>query len=856
MESRLQTIVQTILSIQQHLIQSAISLALLASSPFSTPLLARDIILGTIPEKMRFDQESIHVEPNEAITLTFVNTCRMQHNWILCQPGKNSTLQVATATLQLGAEAISKQYVPDSPLVIIATPLVNPNDTATIRFRAPLKPGRYPYVCTLPGHATTMRGILLVGEVGQAILKEESSRSKPTTGFDRAQEKMKIYRPIMDGGPTFAGVITNREDITPKGIAVRLGERRNAGALFDTELMRYSAAWTGGFIQFQKDREDERAEYRARIATAPFFQTDELPGWSNSMGSWRDPRATPYGPLPDSWAEFLGHYLYEEKVLFHYRINGIEILDHPEIQDGELLRHLSIAPTPQPLELRLVDRAITIPPHSEPRAILVKQNGDLTRSPYDLQGWIQGGPRRWPTKLVTQGTIAPDTSPYVVDTLTLPFDNPWNALLYTSGLDFFSNGDAALCTSHGDVWTVSGIDDDLDQLVWNRFASGLSNPLGLKIVNDQIYVVGLDQITRFYDLNHDGEADYYECFNNDCQVSERHHRFATDLQTDSKGNFYYLKCTDEGLTDHAGSLIRISPDGKDFELYATGLRNPNGMSIGPNDLITFGKQQGGWIPSSAIHVVRKNEFYGYMPSHHRDIPPTDFHQPLCWIPHGIDNSSGGQVWAPEGPRWGPLGGHLLHLSYGKCQLFLVLQEIDGSNHQGGIIQIPGIEFESGAMRARFREQDGQLYVTGLRGWQTTAVMPGCLQRVRYTGQGRFKLPEKLSVETEGIRIRFREGLDKRTANDPSNYQIEQWNYRWTKNYGSPEFKLSHPDEQGRDRIVVESVILNENDDSVLLILNPFQPAMQTAITYSIEAKTGAALTGRLFSTIHEIPKNH
>ena len=44
---------------------------------------------------------------------------------------------------------------------------------------------------------------------------------------------------------------------------------------------------------------------------------------------------------------------------------------------------------------------------------------------------------------------------------------------------------------------------------------------------------------------------------------------------------------------------------------------------------------------------------------------------------------------------------------------------------GGVVRIPDVEFESGAMRGRFREADGQLYVTGLRGWQTTARMAGC-----------------------------------------------------------------------------------------------------------------------------------
>jgi azurin len=242
MEFHLQAIMRAILYTRHLLIGWGLPLALLASFPFSAQLNARDITLGTIPEKMRFDQEFIQVKPSESITLTLVNTCRMQHNWILCQPGKNSTLQVAIAALQLGAEAISKQYAPDSPLVIIATPIVNPNETKSIQFKAPSTPGRYPYVCTLPGHAATMKGILLVGDVAVSTSAAEPPISNPTTGLERAQEKMKIYRPLMDGGPTFAGVIANGEDITPKGIAVRLGESGSAGALFDTELMRYSAA--------------------------------------------------------------------------------------------------------------------------------------------------------------------------------------------------------------------------------------------------------------------------------------------------------------------------------------------------------------------------------------------------------------------------------------------------------------------------------------------------------------------------------------------------------------------------------------------------------------------------------------
>ena len=64
------------------------------------------------------------------------------------------------------------------------------------------------------------------------------------------------------------------------------------------------------------------------------------------------------------------------------------------------------------------------------------------------------------------------TDPYVVDTLTAPDDNPWKSFIRFSGVDFFSNGDAALCSISGDVWVVSGIDDTLQNLRWRRYATG------------------------------------------------------------------------------------------------------------------------------------------------------------------------------------------------------------------------------------------------------------------------------------------------------------------------------------------------------------------------------------------------
>ncbi len=82
---------------------------------------------------------------------------------------------------------------------------------------------------------------------------------------------------------------------------------------------------------------------------------------------------------------------------------------------------------------------------------------------------------------------------YVVDTIPVPEKNPYDAWIRFGGFDFFPDGkSAALSTWSGDVWVVSGIDEKLDKLTWRRFATGLFQPLGLKIVDGVVHVHGRD----------------------------------------------------------------------------------------------------------------------------------------------------------------------------------------------------------------------------------------------------------------------------------------------------------------------------------------------------------------------------
>ncbi|HIA18618.1 MAG TPA: c-type cytochrome, partial [Planctomycetaceae bacterium] len=219
----------------------------------------------------------------------------------------------------------------------------------------------------------------------------------------------------------------------------------------------------------------------------------------------------------------------------------------------------------------------------------------------------------------------------------------------------------------------------------------------------------------------------------------------------------------------------------------------------------------------------------------------------------MDNSGGGQVWV-ESKRWGPLDGQMLHLSYGQCRLLLTLMEEVNGVYQGGSIKFPTVpdDFESGIMRGRFNPHDGQLYVSGLRGWQTRAVRDGCFQRLRYTG-GPVHLPTAVRTYKNGIKLTFPESLDREMAENVDNYFVEQWNYRWTAQYGSPDFSVKNPQQQGRDEVPVVSATLMDGGQAIFLEMPGRQPVNQISISWLLDSTSGEHVRGRYAHTINVDP---
>jgi hypothetical protein len=183
-------------------------------------------------------------------------------------------------------------------------------------------------------------------------------------------------------------------------------------------------------------------------------------------------------------------------------------------------------------------------------------------------------------------------------------------------------------------------------------------------------------------------------------------------------------------------------------------------------------------------------------------------------------------------------------------MLLVLREVVDGTEQGGVISLKP-RFLSGAMRGAIRKQDGQLYVVGSLGWSTSASREGSFQRVRYTGKKAY-LPTALHVRANGIELSFSERLERETVEDIGSYAIEQWNYLYSKNYGSKEYSIEHPDQIGHDTVDIKSAKLLADGRSVFLEIPDLKPVMQMQIQYNLNAVDGKTVRGEIYNTIHRL----
>jgi putative heme-binding domain-containing protein len=600
----------------------------------------------------------------------------------------------------------------------------------------------------------------------------------------------------VDLGSMQSNVLVGEPKAVPRAVAIRISADQKLSACFNTDTLAYEAVWSGGFVRFTDVRHGYIDGFR-------------IEGTKQDIGDWaRSFRQIVPGAQQ---ARYRGIYRSGTEVVFAVEHDSKMYLDHLGIDaNGQWKR--------------------TIAPASE----------------HPKKDVLLGGKSQWPETFQTPIRMG-QGSGYVVDTIELPNNNPWNTLIAGGAHAFLSDGRAVVVSMQGDVWLVSGLDTDTAS--WKRIAAGMHHLLGCVVHEDKIYTLGRNQITRLHDFDGDEEIDFYECFSNAYTTSPSGHDYLCGLERDSEGYFYFAS-GNEGL-------VRISPDGRNASIIATGFRNPDGIGLLDDGCLTVPCSEGDWTPTSMICLVSPSEssdvanryatnpapFYGYRGPR----PNQKIELPMLYLPRGIDNSSGGQLQV-HSPKIGPLDGQIVHTSFGTGTMHLLLRDRVGSQWQGAFSPLPG-DFKSGTHRARVRAQDGCIYVTGMHGWGTYTPAPGCFQRLRYTGSG-VVLPTGFHIHENGVQVRFSSPIDSAKAHELRNHFAQCWNYRYSPAYGSREYSVVHEGAMGHDVLDIRSVVVSEDAKSLFLEIPEIQLCSQLHLLLDI----GTSKRVELFATVNAMDK--
>ena len=610
-----------------------------------------------------------------------------------------------------------------------------------------------------------------------------------------------FFSSVLDAGRAGPGLPTR--NLTPRGLIVNLGQGHWVG--FDTDLLRVAAVWRGNAVTpkalapgsyHEPDRKTQGGQSPPEPDGKVWAANGIYPGWQAgarpSLDDPREPAPTVEevgrGPVSDQIGRFGAVRLVRGGVVLEYTVRGSDVREWMTVASAggrsAIVRNVQVGPAAEPLWLMAGFKskegsisvcpgtgtapalesiaasggsgepalAVKVPPHSQPVQFCVAMSDAPFTDSITFQPIPTATPSsRWAQEVTTTVTASTAKDAYVVDDFSLPVGNPWRRNVRPGDIQFLKDGTGAVVTLDGDVWLVRGLHQPGAPIKWKRFTSGLHEPLSLAIKDEQIHVFDRNGIWRLRDTNGDGEADVHELFSNAFAQTADNREFPSTLRLAPNGEFVIAKGGQEATTigKHNGSVLRVSADGRSSTVLGYGFRQPQ---IGVNvrtGLVTSSDQQGHYIPTTPLHIVRDRQFYGFLSDKlPREVYPAPIADPLTWIPHAVNASAMSQVWLFDA-KMGPLNDGLVHIGFNKPELFRVMLNNRGAKPQAAVVSVTQA-FEFPPLNGSVNPADGQLYLTGFQvlGWGTTSP--------RLAGLGRDSLhrrtidaPERSRADGQG-----------------------------------------------------------------------------------------------------------
>lgn len=422
----------------------------------------------------------------------------------------------------------------------------------------------------------------------------------------------------------------------------------------------------------------------------------------------------------------------------------------------------------------------------------------------------------WTQPLQKAAATAQLPAGYSIENYYPPKDNFGRDQLFEAlGLGLAKDGTLVVATRTAGIWR-------LKDGAWHKFAEGLFDSLGVVVEDGKGLVVVAGQkaeLTRISDTNGDGVADKYDTLFDAHSYHGNYHSYMHGPVRTPDGSYYFvLNLVHDGsgaaymgggnvmgtYGGFNGWAIRVKPDGKG-ELFANGLRSPASLGVGPDGRVWYTDNQGDFVGTSKMYVLKKDKFYGHpaglvdLPGMTPSSPEIQWNavlgrkqQPVALFPHNrVANSPGNPAWV-NNSKFGPYAGQILIGDQTQSNLLrVVVQKVDDVEEASVMPFFEGLE--SGVMRPLFLK-DGSLLLgqTG-RGWQAKGGKVASLQHVRW--DGKTVAPGIVSLQTTatGFRVDLTQPLAGGVSENllRSALSFESWTYRDAPDYGSPELDLKN-----------------------------------------------------------------
>lgn len=369
-----------------------------------------------------------------------------------------------------------------------------------------------------------------------------------------------------------------------------------------------------------------------------------------------------------------------------------------------------------------------------------------------------------------------------------------------TGMDWFDDGRMVITTwagresFDGAVEVVDGTvgeDADPENITTEVVATDMNEPQGVIVDDGEVIVAEKHQLSRLVDADGDGLYEDTEAIAT-WPSGGTYHEFGFGLLADE--DHYYLNLsvaiTPGGRTtvpqhvENRGTSVKIDKETGEVEYVAGGLRTPNGIGWGPEGEIFVADNQGDWLPSSKLVEIEEGAFYNHYTTPAGPFDDQPVTQPVLWLPHNeISNSPTNPVLVEEGPFEGQMV--FGDVTYGGIQRAF-LEEVDGRK-QGAVFRMTQ-GLESGVSRLAIGP-DGSFYVGGIGGggnWEQPGKFPYGLQKLTPTSEDAMDMVSMEVTET-GFDITYTKPVaDDVVENIGERYEVEQWSYNPTSQYGGPK----------------------------------------------------------------------